>query len=257
MIDPRAKVAPGARIAAGASVGAFSIIEEDVEIGEQTWIGPHVVIRNGARIGCANRIFQFSSIGEEPQHVAYRGQPTHLQIGDGNIIREYCAIHRGTVEGGGVTRIGNNNFLMTHVHVAHDCVIGDNVVLVNGAGLSGHVEVGDNAIMSGFVLVHQFCRIGTCSMTGPGVICLKDVPPYMMVAGCGSPALHGINKRGLRRRDFSAAAISALVRAYRTIFRSGLDLAGAVKELHEAQQHHPEVRHLLECLQSSKRGYLR
>ncbi|MDD9850471.1 MAG: acyl-ACP--UDP-N-acetylglucosamine O-acyltransferase [Gammaproteobacteria bacterium] len=259
LIDPQANIAPNAQLAPGVSVGPFSVIGDEVEIGANTVIGSHVVIRPGTVIGPGNRIFSFSSIGDDPQHAAYAGEQTRLLIGAGNTVREFCTLNRGTPEGGGVTRIGDRNILMAYVHVAHDCSIGDNCVLVNGAGLAGHVTVEDHAIISGFTLVHQFCRIGAHSMTGAGAICLYDVPPFVMVAAVtgNTPTLHGINKRGLRRRHFSTASIAALGRAYRVIFRSGIELHNALEQLGDLREEHAEVRHLADFMQSSVRGVLR
>jgi UDP-N-acetylglucosamine acyltransferase len=256
MIDPRAVIDAEARIGPGVSIGAFSIVEAGVEIERDTWVGPHVVIRRGTCIGVENRIFQFSSIGEAPQHVDYHDEPTRLSIGDRNIIREYCTVNRGTAMGGGVTRIGNDNFLMAYVHVAHDCRIGDHTIFANGASLAGHVSVGDFAILGGFTLIHQFCRAGAHCITGIGSVCLQDIPPFVLAAG-NTASPRGINTKGLRRREFSDAAILALKRGYRTLFRSGLDLRSALRELEVPARSCPELFEFTEFFRTTRRGVIR
>ncbi len=256
MIDSRALVDPAASIADDVRVEAFSIIEADVEIGAGTWIGPHVVVRSGTRIGEQNKIYQFSSIGESPQYAGYKGEPTTLTIGDRNTIREYCTLNRGTPVGGGITSIGNDNFIMAYVHVAHDCFIGDNTIFANGASLAGHITVGDYAILGGFTLVHQFCRIGAHCITGVGTVCLKDIPPYVMVAG--NPAKpYGLNTKGLRRRDFSDDTISTLKHCYRIMCRSNLDLESAVSKLQPQAASNPNARQFVDYFKNSQRGVVR
>lgn len=256
MIDPRAIVEPGARIAPDVSVGPFSIVGADVEIGEGTTIASHVVITGHTRIGRNNRIQQFCSIGEAPQHSGYRGEPTRLEIGDDNVIREFCTLNRGTPVGRGVTTIGNRNFLMAYVHVAHDCEIGDNTIFANCASIAGHVQVGDYAVLGGFTLVHQFCRVGAHCITGIGAVCLQDVPPYVVAAG-NTAAPHGINVKGLRRRGFSDEAIAELRRAYRLVYRSRLPLNVALDTLVADTERTPEVAAFAEFLGSSQRGVIR
>lgn len=221
MIDSKAVIDPNADLAADVSVGPFSVIESDVEIGAGTDIGSHVVIRSGTRIGAENKIYSFASIGEDPQFFGYAGEPTRLEIGDHNIIREYVTLNRGSSSsrGTGTTTIGNHNFIMAYSHVAHDSTLGNHIIFANGASLAGHVEVGDYAILGGFTLVHQFCVVGAHALTGIGTVCLKDVPPYLIVAGNPSKA-YGVNVRGLRRRKFSEESISDLKRVYRRLFRS-------------------------------------
>lgn len=255
MIDERASIHKQARIADRVSIGAFSIIEDDVEIGEGTVIGPHVVIKSGTRIGRHNQIHQFSSIGDAPQSVGYKGEPTELIIGDNNIIREFTTLNRGTSDDLGYTKLGNDNYIMAYVHLAHDCVVGNNVILANGVTMGGHVRVGDYAIMGGFALIHQFCRVGEHSIIGGGSICTKDIPPYILAAG-NTAKPHGINITGLKRRDFDAATISALRKSYRLIYRSNLDLKTALAQLQELGKH-DEVTNLSEFLQTSKRGFIR
>ena len=256
MIDPRAVVDPNAKLANDVAVEAFSIIGADVEIGEGTWIGPHVVVRGHTRIGQRNKIFQFCSVGDRPQHVGYKGEPTRLEIGDDNTVREYCTLNRGTVEGGGVTRIGNNNFLMAYVHIAHDCIVGDRTIFANCASLAGHVMVQDNAMLGGFTLVHQYCRIGAHSITGIGSVCLKDVPPFIVAAG-NTATPHGINVKGLRRREFTDDIVVALRRAYRTVYRSQLDLQSAIAVVDATQPAVVEVQLFSEFLKTSQRGIIR
>ncbi len=256
MIDSHALVDSAANIADDVHVGAFSIIEADVQIGAGTRIGPHVVIRGGTRIGEQNKIYQFCSIGEAPQYSGYKGEPTTLTIGDRNIIREYCTLNRGTPVGGGITTIGDDNFIMAYVHVAHDCLIGNNTIFANGASLAGHISVGDHAILGGFTLVHQFCRIGAHCITGVGTVCLKDIPPYVVVAG-NSARPHGINTKGLRRRHFSDETIRTLKHCYRVMCRSNLDLENAIKHLQPYAEKNQDAKNFVEFFKRSQRGVVR
>ncbi|NOT99346.1 MAG: acyl-ACP--UDP-N-acetylglucosamine O-acyltransferase, partial [Sideroxydans sp.] len=204
---------PNARLADDVEVGAYSIIGEHVEIGAGTVIGSHVVINGHTRIGQHNRIFQFCSLGEIPQDKKYANEPTRLEIGDHNTIREFCTFNLGTAQDGGVTRVGNHNWIMAYVHLAHDCQVGNHTIFANNAQLAGHVEVHDYAILGGFTVVHQFVKIGAHIITGMGTILLQDVPTYMLVSGNPS-APHGINSEGLKRRGFSSASIMSIKRAY-------------------------------------------
>lgn len=256
MIHPQAIIDPGARLGQDVHIGAFSVIGPGVEIGDGTWIGPHVVIHGITLIGKDNHIHAFASLGDAPQHLGYRGEPTRLEIGDRNTIREYCTINRGTVAGGGVTRLGNDNLIMAYCHVAHDCVIGDRTIFANGSSLAGHVTVGDWTVFGGFTLVHQFCRIGAHVMTAAGTIAFKDVPPYLMVAGNNAEP-HGINVRGLKRRGFSREAIEALRRAYRILYRSALTVEEALAEMETLANEFPEVRQLASFVATSQRGIVR
>lgn len=256
MIDPRAVVDPGARIGTGVTIGPYSIIGPEVEIGPDTWIGAHVVIHGPTRIGARNRIHPFSSLGDAPQHVGYRGEPTTLVIGDDNVIREYCTLNRGTGEGRGETRIGDHNFIMAYCHVAHDCVIGDRTIFANNASLAGHVEVGDYCVLGGFTLVHQFCRVGAHSITGIGTITFKDIPPFVMAAG-NTAEPHGLNVKGLSRRGFSPDTISALRQAYKTVYRSGLRLNEALDRLAAEAGAVPEVAQWVAFIRGSRRGIIR
>ena len=238
------------------SVGPYTVIDADVEIGEGTTIGAHNVITGRTRIGKANRIFHFCSIGEANQDKKYKGEPTRLEIGDGNTIREYCSINRGTEQGGGVTRVGDDNWIMAYSHVAHDCRVGSHTVFANHATLAGHVEIGDWTILGGFVGVHQFVKVGAHVMAGISSVITQDVPPFMTIAGQPC-APHGINSEGLKRRGFTAESIAALKKAYKTLYKSGLTLADARSELERQAAESPEVRPLADFLAASTRGILR
>ena len=257
MISDRAVIDPGAHLEEDVEIGPFCVIEGDVAIGRGTRIGSHVVIRSGTEIGRNNRIYSFASIGEDPQFAGYAGEPTRLEIGDANVIREYATLNRGSTSdrGTGVTRIGNNNFLMAYSHIAHDSTLGDHIIFANGASLAGHVEVGDFAILGGFTLVHQFCRVGPHSLTGIGTVCLQDVAPYLIVAG--SPAkTYGINVRGLRRRDFGDEVIAELREIYKQKFR-GKTVSTNITPAEPGQSLSPESVQLLEFLSQSQRGVIR
>jgi len=256
LIHPTAIVDDTAKIGPGVTIGPYSIIGENVEIGEGTWIGPHVVICGCTRIGRRNRIYQFNSIGDVPQDKKFEGETSSLEIGDGNTIREYCTFNRGTRHGGGITRVGSDNWIMAYVHVAHDCQVGSGVVMANNATLAGHVSIGDNAILGGFTLVHQFCAIGAHAFTAMGTAIGKDVPPYMMVAG--QPAsTRGLNLEGLKRHGFDAATLRALRDAYRTVYRSGLKANEAVEKLEGSGIEVPEIRSLAQFIRTSSRGIVR
>jgi UDP-N-acetylglucosamine acyltransferase len=256
VIHPQAIVDSGAKLGKNVEVGPFTIIGDGVEIGGGTWIGPHVVISGPTRIGRNNKIYQYCSIGEAPQHIDYRGEPTELEIGDRNTIREYCTLNRGTVDGAGVTRIGDDNFLMAYVHVAHDCLVANHTILVNCASLAGHVDIGDCVILGGFTIIHQFCRVGAHSITALGTIAFKDIPPYVLAAGNGAQP-YGINIRGLKRRQFSQASIEALRSAYKTIYKSGLKISEAISELEDKAVHQTEVKELVSFIKTSERGIIR
>ena len=232
MIHPAAIVDPKAEVGDGVEIGAYSLIERDVSIGEGTRIGPHVIIREGTRIGKGCQVFQFASIGEAPQFLGYKGEKTFLEIGDRNIIREFVTLHRGTVKGGGKTFIGNDNYLMAYSHIAHDCQIGNEVVMANGASLGGHIVIENGAILGGFAAVHQFCRIGAYAIIGGLTGVLLDIPPYTKAQG-DRAKLYGLNTIGLKRANFSEETLKALKKAYRIIFRSGLTLEKAMKAVQE------------------------
>jgi UDP-N-acetylglucosamine acyltransferase len=257
MIHPTALVDPKAEIGKKVDIGPYTVIEKGVSIGEETKIGPHVVVREGTQIGKRCQIYQFSSVGEAPQAVAYRGEPTLLQVGDHNIIREYVTLHRGSVKGGGKTVLGNENFIMAYSHIAHDCQVGNHVVMANGATLGGHILIEDHAIIGGLAAIHQFCRIGTHAILSGLTGVSQDVPPYMMAAGSRAK-LYGLNSVGLKRHQFSEQEIRALKKAYRIIFRSGLTLEKAMKAVEEDDIFQiPEVQHLHQFIQHSKRGICR
>lgn len=256
MIDERAIIHPSAKLAEGVSVGAGAIIGAEVEIGEGTWIGPYAVIQGPTVIGKNNKIFQFASVGDEPQDITYKGEPTRLEVGDNNIIREYCMISRGTVKGGGLTRVGNNNYLMAYSHIGHDCMIGSHTIMVNHVALAGHVTVNDYAIIGPYAAVHQFCHVGAYAFIARATYVSKDVLPYVMIAGHTTSAC-GINTVGLRRRGFSSSAIDHLRRAYKIIFRKGLTVQQAVTELEIMQKDCPEVIPMIDALNQSTRGIVR
>ena len=256
MIDPRAIIDPSAKLGEGVEVGPWSIIGPDVSIGAGTKIESHVIIKGPSEIGCNNHIFQFSSIGEGSPDLKYRGEPTTLVMGDNNVIREGVTIHRGTVQDRGETIVGDDNLLMAYVHVGHDSVIGNNCILINNAALAGHVQVDDFAILGGFTLVHQFCRIGAHCFTGMGSTIGKDVPAYVMVNGNPAGA-KSINAEGLRRRGFSREEIAAINKSFKLVYRRGLTVDEALLELTALQEAFSCIDLLIESLRSSTRGIVR
>jgi UDP-N-acetylglucosamine acyltransferase len=250
IVDSRARIAPDVEI------GPYALVGPHVEIGAACRIGAHVVVTGHTRIGRRNRIFQFASIGEIPQDKKYQGEATRLEIGDDNTIREFCSFNCGTAQDAGVTRVGDDNWFMAYVHLAHDCQVGSHTIFANSASLAGHVHIGDYAILGGFTGVHQFCRVGAHSITGGGTIVRQDVPPYVTVSG--NPAKpFGLNVEGLRRRGFSADTIARLNRAYKTLYRSGLTLDQAKQRLARQATECPELRIMLEFLSASTRGIVR
>jgi UDP-N-acetylglucosamine acyltransferase len=255
-IHPSAIVDAGARLESGVTVGPFSVIGAGVEVGAGTWIGSHVVLDGRTRIGRNNRIFHFASIGGPPQDKKYAGEATGVEIGDGNTIREYVTINRGTALDAGVTRVGDDNWIMAYVHFAHDCQVGSHTIVANACQLAGHVHVGDWAILGATTLVHQFVSIGAHAFTGMGSYLPQDLPPYVTAAG-NTARPYGINSEGLRRRGFSAQTIAALKGAYRTLYRSGLPLEEARRRLEAQARDCAEVRPILEFLGTAKRGLLR
>ena len=256
MIHPTAIVEPGARLAKGVAVGAYALIGAQVEVGEGSVIGPHVIIEGRTRIGRNNRIAQFASLGGPPQDKKYAGEDTAVEIGDGNTIREYVTINRGTIGDARVTRVGDDNWIMAYVHFAHDCQIGSHTIFANACELAGHVQVEDWAILGATTLVHQFVRIGAHSFTGMGTYLDRDLPPYVRAAG-NMAQPYGINSVGLRRRGLPAGSIDALKRAYKTLYRSGLGQEETRQSLEAQAALCPEVRLILEFLNTSKRGYIR
>ena len=256
MIDSTAIIHPSARLAADVEVGPWTLIGPDVEIGEGTIIASHVVIKGPTVIGKHNRIYQFSTVGDDTPDLKYKGEPTRLVIGDHNIIREGVTIHRGTVQDRNETTIGNHNLLMAYVHVGHDSVIGNHCILVNNTALAGHVHVGDWAILSGFTLVHQFCRIGAHSFSGMGTAIGKDVPAYVMVNGSPAEAKN-INVEGLRRRGFSKEDLAVLTKAYKILYRRGLTLDEALAELTPMLADCAPLQALIDSVKQSTRGIVR
>ena len=256
MIHPSAIIHPGACLGSGVTIGPYSIIGEYVEIGDNTVIGPHVIVSGRTRIGSDNRVFQFCSIGEEPQDKKYAGEPTRLEIGNRNTIREYCTFNRGTAQDVGVTRMGDDNWIMAYVHIAHDCQVGNRTTFANMAQLAGHVHVDDWAVLGGYTGVHQFCRVGAHCMTAVGTVVLQDIPPFVMAAG-NTASPYGINAEGLKRRGFSPDALLALKRAYRTLYKSGLMLEEARAKLEEEVKVNAELQPILDFLAVSKRGIIR
>lgn len=257
MIDARTDIHPSAKLGQNVRIGPWTQIGAEVEIGDDTVIEAHVVIKGPCKIGKGNHIYAFASVGEEPQDKKYRGEDTLLEIGDHNVIRESCTLNRGTVQGGGVTKLGDGNLLMAYVHIAHDCILGNNNILANYVGLAGHVTIEDHVIMGGYAAVHQFCTIGSYSFLGGNSAIVKDVLPYLMVAGGHNPNVFGLNIEGLRRHGFSEDVRSALKQAYKIIFRQNLTSQEAIAALADLQQQWPEVRLMVHALEKSQRGILR
>jgi UDP-N-acetylglucosamine acyltransferase len=250
IVDPSAKLGPDVEI------GAYAVIGPAIEVGEGTSIGSHAVVAGRTRIGKHNRIFQFVSLGDIPQDKKYGGEPTCLEIGDRNVIREFCTFNTGTAQDAGVTRLGDDNWIMAYVHLAHDCQVGSHTVFANNAQIAGHVQVGDYAMLGAFTVVHQFCHIAAHSLTAMGSIVLQDIPPCITAAG--NPARpHGVNAEGLRRQGFDPEAIARVKRAYKTLFRSGLSLEEAKHALAEQSSEGPEAQLFLDFLRDSKRGFIR
>ena len=256
MISPHAIIEEGAVIGKDVSIGHFSIIGKDVKIGDGTRVGPHVTLAGHTSIGKNNKIFQYASVGEVPQSTGYKNEPTELRIGNNNIIRECCTLHTGTVEGGGITQIGDDNFLMAYVHIAHDCILGNKIIFANGSSLAGHVIVDDHVILGGFTLIHQFCKIGAHVMTGIGAVSFKDIPPYLKVSG-NTARPYGINVKGLQRRGFDEEAILALKQAYRILYRSQLSFMDAISEITKLADEDSNVKVFADFLTSSERGVVR
>lgn len=256
MIDPQAIVDPSAIIAEGVQVGPWSIIGAGVEIGEGTVIGSHVIVKGPTKIGKNNRIFQFSSIGEECQDKKYADESTELLIGDNNIIREACTFHRGTIQDNSLTKVGSNNLFMVNTHIAHDVIVGDNCIMANDTNVAGHVNIGDYVILGGATQVHQFCKIGSHSMTGAGSVVLKDIPAYIICNGYPVEP-HGINIEGLKRRGFEKSSIQLLRKAYKAIYRRALTLEEALVEIKILAAQDASVQELLDSLEQSTRGIIR
>lgn len=256
MIDNRAIIDPSAKLAKNVEVGPWTTIGPNVEIGEGTVIASHVVIKGPTKMGKNNKIYQFSTVGEDTPDLKYNDEPTRLVIGDNNVIREGVTIHRGTIQDRSETTIGNDNLLMAYVHIGHDSVVGNHCILVNNTALAGHVHIGDWAILSGFTLVHQFCCIGAHAFSGMGSVIGKDLPAYVTVNGSPAEA-KSINTEGLKRRGFSAEAVSTIRKAYKIIYRQGLTTNEALDKLRLLVIECPEIQLLIESLEQSKRGIVR
>jgi len=256
LIHTTAIVDSSANVADDVEIGPYSIIGPDVTIGAGCWIGPHVVIKGPTTLGRDNKIFQFASVGEDPQDLKYAGERTSLEIGDGNTIREFATINRGTIGGGGTTRIGNHNLFMAYIHVAHDCILSDHIIMANGASIAGHVEVGNYAILAGFACVHQFCLVGEHAFVGLNSVANRDVAPFTMAVGNYAEA-KGINKNGLRRREFSEEAISALHRAYKALLRQHGERDKAIDAIKSDRDQFPEVARFIDFIEQSERGVVR
>lgn len=237
-------------------IGAYTIIGAGVKIGANSRVGSHAVIKGPTTIGKNNHIFQYVSLGEQPQDKKYKNEPTTLEIGDNNTIREFCTFNRGTVQDKGVTKIGSDNWIMAYVHIAHDCDVGNNTILANNASLAGHVDIHDYAILGGFTLVHQFCQIGAHVITAVGSVVFKDIPPYVTAAGYDAKP-HGINAEGLKRRGFTAEEITQIKRAYKALYRKGFSLEEAKKEVAAMHDSCDKIQLLSEFLNLTKRGIIR
>lgn len=256
MIDPKAIIDPDAELDENVSVGPFSVIGKDVQIGSGTVVGPHVVIKGSTTIGEDNYIYQFASIGEDPQDKKYANENTHLEIGDRNKIREFTTMHRGTCQDKRITKVGSDNLFMAYTHVAHDCVIGDHIVMANGASLAGHVCLGSHVILGGFTLVHQFTKIGQFSFAAMGSVITQDTPPFVIVGGSPTQP-HGINSVGLERIGCASEVIRKIRKAYKILYKSNLKIEDAIEEIEYLSGDHTELSHMVSFLRNVTRGILR
>jgi UDP-N-acetylglucosamine acyltransferase len=257
LIDERAVIDPGAVIGENVEIGPYSVIGPDVVIGDDSWIGPHVVIKGPTKIGRSNRIYQFASVGEDPQDKKYTGnEQSALEIGDGNLIREYCSINRGTEGGGGKTVIGNDNWIMAYVHIAHDCIVGNGTIFSNNATLAGHVTIDDHVILGGFTGIHQFCHLGKHCFTAGLSMVGKDVPPFLMVAGDRAKPI-GLNREGLKRHGFTRETIDSLRKVYKIVYRNGLTTQQALEGLKDLASQSEAVREFSDFIEKSSRGIIR
>jgi len=256
VIHQTAIIDPSATIADNVTIGPFSVIGSDVEIGAGCEIASHVVINGPTKLGQKNKIYQFSSIGEDPQDKKFDGEATLLEIGDNNLIRESCTINRGTVQGGGITKIGNNNWIMAYVHVAHDCIIGNDNILANNASLAGHVVIDDFVILGGFTLVSQFNYIGSHAFSAMGSVISRNIPPYVLVSGHMAKPV-GVNVEGLKRREFSEVQIKNIRQAYKLIYRSGLRIEDAEQKLQQIEQENTEISSFVDFLTKQQGGIIR
>lgn len=253
----QAYIDPSAKIGKNVTIGPGTVIGPHVEIGDDNWIGPHVVIQGPCKIGNGNEIFQFASVGEKPQDKKFEGEETWLVIGDNNVIREGCTLHRGTAQDNSITKIGNNNLLMAYVHIAHDCIVGNDNIFANNASLAGHVDIGNYVNVGGFAGIHQFCRIGDHSFLGRFPRIGQDIVPYVLCAGGNVTSVHGLNIEGLKRRGFSRETIMGLKKAYKIIFRQGHAIDKVIPLLEELVPETPEVQLMVDFIKSSERGILR
>jgi UDP-N-acetylglucosamine acyltransferase len=255
-IAGNAIVSPQARVPDSCQIGPFCVIGPDVELGEDCLLESHVVIHGPTRIGARNHFFPFSTIGVAPQDLSYKGEPTRLEMGDDNTVREFCSLHRGTVKGGGVTRIGSHNLIMAYCHIAHDCIVGDHVIMANCATLGGHVTVEDYASVGAFSPVHQFVRVGRYAYLGGGTITTQDVLPFSKTSADRENHAYGVNKIGLERQGFSSERIRALHRAFRLLLNSGLNTTQALEQI-TAGEMSEDVEELVEFIRSSERGFIK
>jgi UDP-N-acetylglucosamine acyltransferase len=256
MIHKTAIIDPSAIIADNVTIGAYTIIGANVEIGANSEIGPHVVINGPTKIGNSNKIYQFSSIGEDPQDKKYAGEATLLEIGDNNLIRECVTVNRGTVQGGGITKIGSNNWIMAYVHIAHDCILGNDNIIANNTSLAGHVSIDDFVILGGFSLVSQFNKVGSYAFSAMGSVISRNIPPYVLVSGHMAKPI-GVNVEGLRRRQFSDEQIKNIKQAYKLVYRSGLRIEEAELKLEQLSQNQPELAILCTFLNTQQGGIIR
>jgi UDP-N-acetylglucosamine acyltransferase len=256
-VHPTAIIHPQAKVSPTAVIGPFSIIGSDVEIGDETEIMAHVVIEGSTRIGKGNRIYPYAAVGFDCQDLKFKGEPTRLEMGDHNVIREFVTLHRGTAQGGGVTRIGNHNFLMAYVHIAHDCKLGSNIIMANGASLAGHVEVQDYALVGAFCLIHQGCRIGSYAYLGSASLINKDVLPYAKTSSSRDAAAYGANRIGLERRGLTSEDISELEHAFRLLSRSKLNTTQALEAMDAKGFKSPHVHALIQFIKTSERGVVK
>lgn len=255
-IHPTAIIDPSAEIDSSVEIGPYSIIGANVKIDAGTRVAGHVIINGPTIIGKHNQIFQYCSLGEAPQDKKYKNEPTLLEIGDNNTVREFCTFNRGTVQDKGTTKIGNDNWIMAYVHIAHDCLIGNHTIFANNSSLAGHVDIDDYAILGGFTLIHQFCKVGSHVITAVGSVVFKDIPPYVTASGYDAKP-HGINAEGLKRRGFSPETILQIKRAYKALYRKGLTLDEAKVEIATLQASTPEIGLLADFLNVSTRGIVR
>jgi len=256
LVHPTAIIDPSAQIGEGTSIGPYSVIGANVEIGDHCEIGPHVVVSGPTKMGSGNKIYQFASVGEDPQDKKFSGENTWLEMGDNNIIREYVTIHRGTENDRSLTKVGSENLFLAHSHIAHDCIVGNHVIFSNNASIAGHVTVGDYAILGGFALVHQFCYVGSHTFLGMGSASTQDVPDYMIAAGAPSQP-KGVNVEGLKRRDFTTSDIRLIRDAYKLLYRSQLGLEEALERIVQLEDIKGVLVPMIETLRSSERGIIR